>query len=163
MTLIHEPDLGTPAVANDHDVTLTIDGRAVTVPEGTSVLRAARGAGIDIPKLCASDNLAAYGSCRLCLVEVEGAKGTPASCTTPCADGMVVRTDTDTVHALRHGVMELYLSDHPQDCAGCARGNCEIQVLAVQTGAAEVRYGRGGASHLDDTADTSNPYLTSDP
>ena len=80
MTLIHEPDLGTPAVANDHDVTLTIDGRAVTVPEGTSVLRAARGAGIDIPKLCASDNLAAYGSCRLCLVEVEGAKGTPASC-----------------------------------------------------------------------------------
>ncbi len=163
MTLIHEPDLGTPAVANDHDVTLTIDGRAVTVPEGTSVLRAARGAGIDIPKLCASDNLAAYGSCRLCLVEVEGAKGTPASCTTPCADGMVVRTDTDTVHALRHGVMELYLSDHPQDCAGCARGNCEIQVLAVQTGAAEVRYGRGGASHLDDTADTSNPYFTYDP
>ncbi|CCH70937.1 Formate dehydrogenase, alpha subunit [Phycicoccus elongatus Lp2] len=163
MTLIHEPDLGTPAVANDHDVTLTIDGRAVTVPEGTSVLRAARGAGIDIPKLCASDNLAAYGSCRLCLVEVEGAKGTPASCTTPCADGMVVRTDTDTVHALRHGVMELYLSDHPQDCAGCARGNCEIQALAVQTGAAEVRYGRGGASHLDDTADTSNPYFTYDP
>ncbi|HPK13503.1 MAG TPA: formate dehydrogenase subunit alpha [Phycicoccus elongatus] len=163
MTLIHEPDLGTPAVANDHDVTLTIDGRAVTVPEGTSVLRAARGAGIDIPKLCASDNLAAYGSCRLCLVEVEGAKGTPASCTTPCADGMVVRTDTDTLHALRHGVMELYLSDHPQDCAGCARGNCEIQALAVQTGAAEVRYGRGGASHLDDTADTSNPYFTYDP
>ncbi len=163
MTLIHEPDLGTPAVANDHDVTLTIDGRAVTVSEGTSVLRAARGAGIDIPKLCASDNLAAYGSCRLCLVEVEGAKGTPASCTTPCADGMVVRTDTDTLHALRHGVMELYLSDHPQDCAGCARGNCEIQALAVQTGAAEVRYGRGGASHLDDTADTSNPYFTYDP
>ena len=99
MTLIHEPDLGTPAVANDHDVTLTIDGRAVTVPEGTSVLRAARGAGIDIPKLCASDNLAAYGSCRLCLVEVEGAKGTPASCTTPCADGMVVRSATGSTPA----------------------------------------------------------------
>ncbi|MBP6994985.1 MAG: formate dehydrogenase subunit alpha [Phycicoccus sp.] len=163
MTLIHEPDLGTPAVSADTEATVHIDGRAVTVPSGTSVMRAAALAGIEIPKLCATDSLKAFGSCRLCLVEVEGGKGTPASCTTPCADGMVVSTQTDQVRELRRGVMELYLSDHPQDCLGCARGNCEIQGLAVSTGVAEVRYGAEGANHFADEADASNPYFVYEP
>jgi formate dehydrogenase major subunit len=163
MSIAVETDYGTPAVAARTDVTVTIDGHGVTVPAGTSVLRAAAEAGIGIPKLCATDSLAAFGSCRLCLVEVEGGRGTPAACTTPCADGMVVATDTDDVRALRRGVMELYLSDHPEDCAGCARGTCEIQALAVRTGVAEVRYGRGGANHLAEDRDESNPYFAYDP
>ena len=161
--LLRERDYGTPAVSSETTVSVTIDGRSVTVPEGTSVMRAAAEAGIDIPRLCATDSLKAFGSCRLCLVEVEGGKGTPASCTTPCGDGMVVSTQTEQVRDLRRGVMELYLSDHPEDCAGCERGNCEMQALAVTTGVAEVRYGRDGANHLTDSPDLSNPYFAYDP
>ena len=132
------------------------------MPEGTSVMRAAALAGIDVPKLCATDSLKAFGSCRMCLVEVEGGKGVPASCTTPCSDGMVVRTDTEQVQQLRRGVMELYLSDHPTDCDGCARGNCEIQALATRVGSAEVRYGLG-RQHVEEATDVSNPYFDYDP
>ncbi|WP_432476476.1 formate dehydrogenase subunit alpha [Nocardioides sp. GXQ0305] len=156
-----ETDLGTPPVEGE-TVTLTIDGRSVDVPEGTSVMRAAALAGIDVPKLCATDSLKAFGSCRMCLVEVEDGKGVPASCTTPCADGMVVRTDTEQVQQLRRGVMELYLSDHPTDCDGCARGNCEIQSVATRVGAAEVRYGLG-RQHVEEATDASNPYFDYDP
>ncbi|MFL6176813.1 MAG: 2Fe-2S iron-sulfur cluster-binding protein, partial [Ornithinibacter sp.] len=153
MTLVDEPaletpDRGTPAVLGGATAHVTIDGIAVMVPVGTSVMRAASLAGVTVPKLCATDSLRAFGSCRLCLVEVEGMKGTPASCTTPCTDGMVVSTRTEQVQQLRRGVMELYLSDHPSDCAGCARGSCEMQRLAHDVGLAEVRYGLGGASHL---------------
>jgi len=166
MTLIMEPDYGTPEVGAAETVeaaTVTIDGREVIVPAGTSVMRAAAQAGIEIPRLCATDSLKSFGSCRLCLVEVDGAKGTPASCTTPCSDGMTVRTQTEQVRDLRRGVMELYLSDHPSDCPGCARGNCEMQALATTIGVAEVRYGLGGANHLDDETDVSNPYFAYDP
>lgn len=145
-----EPDLGTPAVDGE-EVTVTIDGREVAVPAGTSVLRAAAEAGIEIPKLCATDSLGAFGSCRMCLVEVENGRGTPASCTTPCSDKMVVRTDTEQVRTLRRNVMELYLSDHPEDCDGCARGNCEMQSWATKVDSAEVRYGRPGAVEIADT------------
>ncbi len=158
-----EPDLGTPAVSGEPTATVTIDGQEVSVPPGTSVMRAAAEAGIDIPKLCATDSLKAFGSCRMCLVEVDGAKGTPASCTTLCSDGMVVSTRTEQVQRLRRQVMELYLSDHPADCAGCARGNCEMQAMAVEVGSAEVRYGRG-RDHLEESAyDASNPYFDYDP
>src|SRR5262245_20542541 len=92
MTLIRELDLGTPARPGPASVSVTIDGREVVVPEGTSIMRAAAEAGVSIPKLCATDSLEAFGSCRLCLVEVDGRRGTPASCTTPCTDGMAVRT-----------------------------------------------------------------------
>lgn len=170
MTLVHEPepaletpDHGTPPVFGEATAHVVIDGVEVMVPPGTSVMRAAKLAGIDVPKLCATDNLKAFGSCRLCLVEVEGMKGTPASCTTPCADGMVVSTRTEQVQQLRRGVMELYLSDHPADCDGCARGNCEMQGLALETGVAEVRYGLGGASHVHEPTDASNPYFDYDP
>ena len=161
--LLETPDRGTPPVGGESTAHVTIDGIQVMVPVGTSVMRAASLAGVTVPKLCATDSLKAFGSCRLCLVEVEGMRGTPASCTTPCTDGMVVSTRTEQVQQLRRGVMELYLSDHPLDCDGCARGSCDMQRLAHDVGLAEVRYGLGGASHLAETADESNPYFAYDP
>ncbi|MFZ2101851.1 MAG: 2Fe-2S iron-sulfur cluster-binding protein, partial [Oricola sp.] len=87
MRLIQETDFGTPASHAEKTVTLTVDGLEVTVPEGTSIMRASMEAGIAIPKLCATDMVDAFGSCRLCLVEIEGRNGTPSSCTTPVAPG----------------------------------------------------------------------------
>ena len=110
-----QKDFGTPESRATEAVTLTIDGRDVTVPAGTSVMRAASEIGGKIPKLCATDNMASFGSCRLCLVEIEGARGTPASCTTPVQPGMVVKTQTPRLEKLRRGVMELYISDLPLD------------------------------------------------
>ncbi len=163
MTLIHEPDYGTPARKAAAEVTLDIDGQAITVPAGTSILRAAREAGIGVPKLCANDMLEAFGSCRLCLVEIEGRAGTPASCTTPVAPGMKVRTQTPTLAKLRRGVMELYISDHPLDCLTCpTNGDCELQDMAGAVGLREVRYGYAGENHLDAPKDDSNPYFTFD-
>ncbi|MBC2651644.1 formate dehydrogenase subunit alpha [Novosphingobium flavum] len=159
-----QPDFGTPAVKDAPPVTLTIDGRQVTVPEGTSVMRAAAEVGGAIPRLCATDNVAAYGSCRMCLVEIEGQRGTPASCTTPVRDGMVVQTQTPRLEKLRRGVMELYISDHPLDCLTCSANNdCELQDTAAQVGLRDVRYGYAGANHLDASLDTSNPYFDFDP
>ncbi len=108
--------------------------------------------------------LEAFGSCRLCLVEIEGRKGTPASCTTPAENGMVVRTQTDRLAKLRKGVMELYISDHPLDCLTCAaNGDCELQDMAGAVGLREVRYGYAGANHFDAEKDLSNPYFQFDP
>ncbi len=162
-TYVPPVDLGTPPVVGTTEVSVTINGRAVDVPAGTSVMRAAALVGVPIPKLCATDSLNAFGSCRMCLVEVEGGRGTPASCTTPCVDGMVVDTETEQVRDLRRNVMELYLSDHPADCAGCSRGNCEMQELAVTVGAAEVRYGLGANHTTESPVDDSNPYFNYDP
>ncbi|MEX6724808.1 formate dehydrogenase subunit alpha [Parapedomonas caeni] len=159
-----QPDFGTPEVVAPHDVTLSIDGRPVTVPAGTSVMRAAAVAGGAIPRLCATDSLNAFGSCRLCLVEVEGMRGTPASCTTPVAEGMVVHTQTPRLQKLRRGVMELYISDHPLDCLTCGANNdCELQDMAAAVGLRDVRYGYQGANHLDGASDSSNPYFDFDP
>jgi formate dehydrogenase major subunit len=167
VTLLREPDFGTPARAGEATVELTIDGATVAVPPGTSVMRAAAQAGFEVPKLCATDSLEAFGSCRLCVVEIDGARGTPASCTTPVAPGMVVRTQTGKLAKLRRGVMELYISDHPLDCLTCsANGDCELQDMAGVTGLREVRYGSGvdaGANHMDLLKDTSNPYFEFDP
>ncbi len=159
-----QKDFGTPEVKSDEMVTLTIDGREVTVPAGTSVMRAAAEVGGDIPKLCATDNVKAFGSCRLCLVEIEGARGTPASCTTPVAAGMNVKTQTPRLEKLRKGVMELYISDHPLDCLTCSANNdCELQDQAANVGLRDVRYGYEGANHLGEATDTSNPYFDFDP
>jgi len=157
-------DYGTPQRASDKHVTLEIDGVEVTVQEGTSVMRAAAERGVSIPKLCATDSLEPFGSCRLCLVEIEGRKGYPASCTTPVESGMKVRTQSPKLQSLRKGVMELYISDHPLDCLTCpANGNCELQDMAGVTGLREVRYGFEGANHLNSAKDESNPYFTYDP
>ena len=162
--LIQELDYGTKPVTAETQVTLTIDGFEVTVPEGTSIMRAAMEIGTKIPKLCASDNLEAYGSCRVCLVQIEGRPGTPASCTTPVAPGLKVTTSNDRLRKLRRGVMELYISDHPLDCLTCsANGNCELQDTAGQVGLREVRYGYDGANHLTQAKDQSNPYFDFDP
>jgi len=164
MQSIAEKDLGTPERFNAKTVTLTIDGREVTVPEGTSVMRAAALSQVKIPKLCATDQLEAFGSCRLCLVQIEGMKGLPASCTTPVAQGMKVTTQNKQIADIRRGVMELYISDHPLDCLTCpANGHCELQDMAGVVGLREVRYGYEGANHLSAEKDTSNPYFTFDP
>jgi len=162
----YEPqaDFGTPAVNSDTQVTCSIDGREVTVPAGTTVMRAAALTGGSIPKLCASDNLQQFGSCRLCLVEIDGMRGTPASCTTPVMPGMKVHTQTPRLEKLRRGVMELYISDHPLDCLTCSANNdCELQDQAAAVGLRDVRFGYEGENHLDQAADTSNPYFDFDP
>ncbi len=164
MRSITDQDFGTPAVASDTDVALSIDGQEIVVPAGTSVMRAAALAGITIPKLCATDTLEAFGSCRLCVVEIEGARGYPASCTTPVNDGITVCTQSDELAKLRRNTMELYISDHPLDCLTCAaNGHCELQDVAGVVGLREVRYGYVGANHLDSPKDESNPYFTFDP
>ncbi len=164
MFKLTETDYGTPAQTSDAQVTLNIDGVAVTVPSGTSLIRAAVEAGIMVPKLCATDSLEPFGSCRLCLVEIEGRKGYPSSCTTPAESGMRVLTQTPKLQQIRKGVMELYISDHPLDCLTCAaNGDCELQDMAGVTGLREVRYGFEGANHLQDAKDESNPYFTFDP
>ncbi|MCO4785604.1 formate dehydrogenase subunit alpha [Marinomonas atlantica] len=156
-------DYGTPASLSEKMVTLEIDGVEITVPEGTSVMRAAALHDINIPKLCASDNLEAFGSCRICAVQIEGRRGTPASCTTPVDAGMKVTTQNDKLAKLRRNIMELYISDHPLDCLTCpANGDCELQDMAGAVGLREVRYGFDGNNHLDAPKDQSNPYFTFD-
>ncbi len=174
--LIKETDFGTPAASTATMVTLEIDGQEISVPEGTSIMRAAMEMGTKIPKLCATDSLNSFGSCRLCLVEIEGRKGTPASCTTPVAPGIKVKTETPRLNQLRKGVMELYISDHPLDCLTCAaNGDCELQDMAGAVGLRDVRYGYAGENHIAPCKangeenfrykpkDETNPYFTFDP
>ncbi len=185
MLSIVEKDLGTPAPDRsggaaassssvEQQVTLFIDGREVTVPAGTSVMRAAALHDVQIPKLCATEQLNAFGSCRLCLVQIEGMRGYPASCTTPVAQGMQVTTQNGKLAQLRRGVMELYISDHPLDCLTCpANGHCELQDMAGVVGLRDVRYGYSGENHVHEVVagqanprfvgkDESNPYFTFD-
>ncbi len=175
MSLVQEIDFGTKRSKSETLVTLTVDGIPVTVPEGTSIMRAAMEVGTQIPKLCSTDMLDAFGSCRLCLVEIEGRAGTPASCTTPVAPGMAVNTQTERLARIRRGVMELYISDHPLDCLTCAaNGDCELQDMAGAVGLREVRFGYDGANHVFAKSngkpnadwhpkDELNPYFTFDP
>lgn len=155
-------DNGTPQVDGEM-VEFTIDGFKARAPKGTSILRAASEIGINIPKLCATDIVKPYGSCRLCLVEIEGRAGTPSSCTTPIAAGMVIKTQTERLKKLRRGVMELYISDHPLDCLTCAaNGDCELQDMAGAVGLRDVRFEQGH-NHLGQAKDISNPYFEFDP
>jgi len=163
MNKTRQVDLGTPASTAAESVKIEIDGLPATVKAGSSILRAARESGVDIPKLCSTDNLKPFGSCRLCLVEVEGRKGYPASCTTQVEAGMKIRTQTEALSRIRRNVMELYISDHPLDCLTCsANGDCELQDMAGAVGLREVRYGFDGENHLDAPVDASNPYFQFD-
>ena len=163
MFSIDYKDLGTP-VATGATVTVEIDGQTVAVPEGTSVMRSAALAGVRVPKLCATDTLKAFGSCRLCLVEIEGRKGYPASCTTTVAAGMKISTQSPKLTQLRRGVLDLYISDHPLDCEPCpANGHCELQDMAATVGITHTSYGPGGAIHRPMPQDVSNPYFAFDP
>jgi len=164
MSMNKEKDFGTPASSSTQTVSLEIDGFQVIAPVGTSVMRAAASIGIDIPKLCATDSVEPFGSCRLCVVEIKGGRGMPASCTTPVAEGMVVTTQNKRLADVRRGVMELYISDHPLDCLTCAaNGDCELQDMAGAVGLREVRYNPAGENHLQSVKDESNPYFTFDP
>ncbi len=164
MTII-EKDFGTPKVKSETTVTVTIDGKAVTVPEGTSVMRAAAEAETDIPSLCATDCLESFGSCRLCLVEIDGRRGTPASCTTPAEADMKITTQSERLTKLRQGVMDLYLSDHPSPTEN--NDDLPLHDLAKLIGtsktANESRYGTEGHNHLKSIIDDSNPYFQFDP
>ena len=163
MNKVRQADLGTPAITTIETVQVEIDGMPATVNAGSSILRAARESGVDIPKLCATDNLKPFGSCRMCLVEIEGRKGYPASCTTPVEAGMKIRTQTSELSKIRRNVMELYISDHPLDCLTCsANGDCELQDMAGAVGLRDVRYGFEGENHLDGGVDSSNPYFQFD-
>ena len=151
MNNMQEADYGTPASPDPETVSIEIDGIAATARRGDSILRAAREFGVDIPKLCATDSLKAFGSCRLCVVEVEGRKGL----------SRILHDDRRRRHAnphpdsgncpkLRRNVMELYISDHPLDCLTCsANGDCELQDMAGAVGLRDVRYGFDGDNHLD--------------
>jgi formate dehydrogenase major subunit len=166
MSLIHEIDYGTPKSKAERTVTLTIDDKQITVPEGTSIMRAAMEAGTEIPKLCATDMLDAFGSCRICLVEIDGRNGTPASCTTPVADGIVVHTKSERLDRIRKGVMELYASDHSVTSLDRnAKENKYVELLdvAADVGLEEVRYGFGCEHHPNTGVDDSNPYFIYDP
>ena len=166
MLEFYEPqaDFGTPEIESETMVTLSIDGADVTVPEGTSVMRAAAEKGIKIPRLCATDSLKSFGSCRVCLVEIEGRRGFPASCTTNVEEGMQVITQSSEIGKLRRNVMELYISDHPLDCLTCpTNGDCQLQDTAGEVGLRSVRYGFEGDNHLVAEKDESNPYFTFDP
>ena len=157
-------DFGTPRKSSEKLINLNIDGIDVSVPEGTWIMRAASEAGVSVPKLCATDSLDPFGSCRLCLVEVEGKRGYPASCTTPVEQNLKVHTQTPKLADIRKGVMELYISDHPLDCLTCAtNGDCELQDMAGAVGLRDVRYGYDGENHLESEKDESNPYFTFDP
>ena len=175
MYAIDHTDLGTPPSDIAKQVTVEIDGLSIAVPEGTSVMRAAALAGTSIPKLCATDSLKAFGSCRLCLVEIEGRRGYPASCTTLVADGMKIRTESDKLSQLRRGVVELYVSEHPLDCDGCpADGHCELQSMAKLHGVTGNVFAKDGRCSERITheskarvqalmTDDSNPYFSFDP
>jgi formate dehydrogenase major subunit len=164
MYSIDYKDPGTPASTATESVTVEIDGKTVTVPAGTSIMRAASTVDRRIPKLCATGTLKAFGSCRVCLVEIEGRKGFPASCTTTVAPGMKIRTQSEALSKLRKNVIELYVSDHPLDCETCpANNNCELQNVAAEVGVTSTRYGYDGERHADAPCDSSNPYFTFDP
>jgi formate dehydrogenase major subunit len=164
MYAIDYEDLGTPAPTEaGGNVTVEIDGQSVTVPEGTSVMRAAALAGVHVPKLCATDTLKAFGSCRLCLCEIDGRKGYPASCTTAVAPNMKVRTESAKLTQLRRSVMELYLSDTPlvrQPTVAAVR--TELQAMAERLNVRSSPYGNG-RQHQGQATDESNPYFTFDP
>ena len=163
MNKTRQTDYGTPAVNTRDTVQVEIDGLPATVAAGSSIMRAARESGVDIPKLCATDSLKPFGSCRMCLVEIDGRKGYPASCTTPVEAGMKIRTQTDELAKIRRNVMELYISDHPLDCLTCAaNGDCELQDMAGAVGLRDVRYGTEGKNHLGAPVDASNPYFQFD-
>ncbi len=162
MLSIVELDFGTPKKDSAKQVSLTIDGFDVTVPEGTSVMRAASTIGVSIPKLCATEMLDAFGSCRLCLVQIDGMKGYPASCTTPVTQGMKVVTQNQKLGEIRRGVMELYLSDHSTADFGKGFGT-EMERMAGAIGVTEVRYGFDGENHMHADVDASNPYFRFDP
>ena len=141
-------------------VNVTIDGRKLQVPKSATVLSAAQAAGISVPSLCYHPELRPEGACRVCVVEVEGARTLVASCVYPVNEGMVVHTNTAAVREARKTVVELLLANHPQDCLSCQRNtNCELQTIAADLGIRKVRFD-GVKKSLP--LDANNPSLVRD-
>lgn len=142
-------------------VNITIDGQKVQVPKNATVLEAARSCGVKIPSLCYHPELRPEGACRVCMVEVEGARTLVASCVYPVSEGMVVRTNTPAVRQARKLVVELLLANHPQDCLSCQRNlNCELQTIAADLGIRKIRFDGEKKSY---PLDAANPSLVRDP
>lgn len=134
-------------------INLTINKMPVSVEEGTTILEAARQIGIQVPSLCYLKDVHQFGSCRLCVVEVEGAKNLQASCIVPVKEGMVVRTNTKRVTEARKVLFELLISDHPKDCLSCSRNlNCELQAMGELLGVTESRYDGAMSSDVIDVS-----------
>ena len=139
---------------------LTIDNLPVEVPDGTTILDAATKAGIRIPTLCYMKDVQAIGACRVCMVEVQGARALVASCSMPVAEGMKVKTNTRKVREARRTVVDLLLSEHDGDCQTCARSeDCELQAVARELGVKELKYTGAKAKRY---RDSSTPALTRD-
>jgi NADH-quinone oxidoreductase subunit G/NADP-reducing hydrogenase subunit HndD len=142
-------------------ITLTIDGKQVTVPLGTSVLAAAKQAGIRIPTLCYMKDLNEIGACRICMVEVKGMRGVQPSCVLKATPGMEVSTNSPKAISARRANLELILSNHPKDCLTCNRnGDCELQSLAEEMGIRRIRFAGEMSSF---PMDTSTPSIVRDP
>ncbi len=123
------------------DVTLTVDGKKLTVPAGTLLIEACKSTGIEVPSFCYYPNLSLQGACRMCLVEIEKMPKLQTACTTPVAEGMVVATETDKIKQARKSMLELLLANHPLDCPVCdAGGECELQDMTFKYGAAESKF-----------------------
>ncbi|OGW22934.1 MAG: NADH dehydrogenase [Nitrospirae bacterium GWB2_47_37] len=139
---------------------ITIDGKTIEVPENATVLDAAKTAGIAVPTLCHHPKLTPFGGCRLCIVEIKGIPRPVTSCTTPVSDGMEVTTSTEQLENLRKTVLELILSDHPNDCMVCEKaGDCTLQELAYSYGIRENRF--AGERRIYEKKD-GNPFLERD-
>lgn len=142
-------------------VNLTIDEQRITVPKGTTVLEAAKLLGIDIPNFCYDKDLTIAGACRMCVVEIEGARNLPAACATPAAEGMVVRTESEKVVNTRKVILELLLANHPQDCMTCEKmGDCRLQDYCYRYGVKESSF-KGERKRYE--LDTENHLLERDP
>ena len=123
------------------DVTLTVDGKKLTVPAGTLLIEACKSTGIEVPSFCYYPGLSLQGACRMCLVEVEKMPKLQTACTTPVAEGMVVTTESDKIKQARKSMLELVLANHPLDCPVCdAGGECELQDMTFKYGAAESKF-----------------------
>ncbi len=140
--------------------TLTVDGIKTQVPEGTTVLDACQQVGAKVPTLCYLKGVQAIGACRICLVEIEGARTLVASCTQPATEGMVVHTNTPRARRARHAVLQLILSEHDGDCYACVRsGDCELRKLALDLHVVDIAYQGERTRKL---IDTSTPALVRD-
>src|ERR1039458_1969808 len=123
------------------DVTITVDGKKLTVPAGTLLIEACKSTGIEVPSFCYYPGLSLQGACRMCLVEVEKMPKLQTACTTPVAEGMVVTTESDKIKQARKAMLELLLANHPLDCPVCdAGGECELQDMTFKYGAGESLY-----------------------
>ena len=154
-----------PAIEGKQTVTITvtIDGKKIEVEKGTTVLMAARKAGIYIPTLCFDEDLKPYGGCCMCVVEIEGMRGLPTSCTTPATDGMVVHTDSKLANQSRLMTMQLILANHPSECLTCGKNqNCQLQSLARYLGVEQADFEKMRKRTRVLPIDDSNPAYTRD-